>query len=269
LSYYWRKRYQSSFATVELVESSQSPSFPIKIERNSKQMSDLQGKRVLIVDDDPDLLQLLKIYYTKAKAQVYSASNGMEGLRQFYTCQPDLVILDLMMPQMDGWEVCRNIRLLSNLPLIILTALGQDRDIIRGLDSGATAYVTKPVTPEVLLARSRAALRQVTLTVESQKSHFYSDDYLTINLNNRQVYADGKPIELSGTEYRLLAYLVQNSTQVLTASQILEKVWGWEYRDNTSYLHVYMSHLRRKLEKNPREPQYLCTEHGVGYRFNR
>jgi two-component system KDP operon response regulator KdpE len=229
-------------------------------------MSDLQGKRILVIDDDASLLKLLKLSYSRTEAQIYTATNGMEGLRQFYTCQPDLVVLDLMMPQMDGWEVCRNIRHLSDVPLIIFTALGRDKDIIRGLDAGATDYVTKPVNFEILLARSRAALRQVTLAAKPQ--NYYSDDYLTINLNRRQVQVNGKPIKLTATEYRLLAYLVQNSAQVLTFSQILEKVWGWEYQDNISYVHVYISHLRRKLEKDPKHPKYLRTEHGVGYRFD-
>lgn len=228
-------------------------------------MNDLQGKRILIIDDDPALVHLLEIKYSRAKAQVYTATNGIEGLREFYSCQPDLVLLDLMMPQMDGWEVCRHIRQFSEVPLIIFTALGQDKNMVRGLDAGATDYVTKPVNPDVLLARSRAALRQGTTS--SQKRDLYSDDYLTINLNTREVYVDGKPIKLTAKEYGVLACLIQNVGQVVTVQQVLEKVWGWEYGDSIDYVHVYISRLRQKLEVDPKHSKYLLTEHGVGYRF--
>jgi two-component system KDP operon response regulator KdpE len=234
---------------------------------NNLGANDLQRKRVLIIDDDPDMLELLSIVYSRAKAQVHVASNGNIGLREFYACQPDLVLLDLMMPQKDGWEVCRVIRQLSDVPIIILSSLYQDKDIIRGLDTGANDYLTKPVNFDILLARSRAALRQGRNSDLSPKRNFYSDDDLTINLNTRAVSVQGKPIKLTAKEYMVLVCLVQNADQLVTGQQIMEKVWGWEYRDSVEYVHVYISRLRKKLEVNPTAPKYVLTEHGVGYRF--
>ncbi len=235
------------------------------LQMSNLQMSNLQGKRVLVIDDDTDLLDILKLFYLKAKAQVFTASNGKEGLREFYSCQPDLVLLDLMLPKIDGWEVCSVIRQFSDVPLIMFTALGQDKNIIRGLDAGATDYVTKPASLDVLLARSRAALLKGTNS--SQKRNFYSDDDLTINLNTREVSVQGKSIKLTTKEYGVLACLVQNADQAVTGQQIMEQVWGWEYQDSVEYAHVYISRLRQKLEVDPKLPKYVLTEHGVGYRF--
>jgi two-component system KDP operon response regulator KdpE len=230
-------------------------------------VSNLQGKKILIIDDEPDLLVILEYTFSQAGAHPLTAANGHDGLRQFYAHQPDLAVVDLMMPGMSGWEVCRNIRQVSETPIIILTALDTDKEVIRGLDFGADDFVTKPISPEVLLARARATLRRAELPSTTQQAASYNDGYLLIDLNARLVYVDGLKVNLSATEYRLLSYLLRYAGRVLTFEQILEKVWGAEYRDNIDYVHVYMSRLRRKLEKDPKQPTYLLTEHGVGYRF--
>ena len=179
------------------------------------------------------------------------------------------MILDVRMPDINGWETCRQIRLLSNVPIIMLTTLDNDEDVIRGLDYGADDFVTKPFSREVLLARARAVLRRSEQLAEPEDQQSYNDSYLLIDLRKHRVQVDGQAVQLSSTEFRLLAYLLQNAGQVLTYQNILDKVWGWEYQDSIDYVHVYVSHLRRKLEADPRNPRYLLTERGIGYRFER
>jgi two-component system KDP operon response regulator KdpE len=215
------------------------------------------------------MLRLVEITIARTGAEVYTATDGEEGLRQFHTCQPDLVILDVMMPGMDGFETCRRIRQSSDVPVIMLTVLERDKDVIRGFDCGADDYVTKPFNPEVLVARARAVLHRTTMSALAQEPIIYSDGYLTINTKARRVLVQGEPVKLSAKEYQILTYLLQNAGQVLTLRQILENIWGWEYRDNTDYVHVYVHRLRQKLEADPQRPKYLLTEHGVGYRFDK
>ena len=227
----------------------------------------MQGKTILVIDDDPEMLRLLEHIFSREGAQVCTAAGGQEGLRQFYNYPPHLVVLDVMMPDLDGWQVCDRVRQMSDVPIIFLTALNAEAEIIHGLDTGAVDYVTKPFSPHVLVARARAALRQTELAPGTEKTDTYRDDYLAIDLDTRQVTVRGEPVKLTKTEYRLLAYLVENAGQVLTPQQILEYVWGREYRDSIDYTHVYMWRLRQKLEEDPQNPRYLLTEHGLGYRF--
>lgn len=230
-------------------------------------MDDLQGKRILIIDDNVDLLQLAAHQFASAGAQVYTALNGEEGLRQLYAQQPDLVILDIMMPNLTGWETCARIRQICDVPIIFLTALSREDDVVRGLDLGAVDFVTKPYSIRILLARARAALRQAAHVSRMEEPVAYSDDYLTIALDEGRVEVDGKPAELTATELRLLGYLVQNAGSLLTHEQILKNVWGSQYQDSVNYVHVYMRHLRQKLERDPGQPRYLQTCRGLGYRF--
>ena len=223
--------------------------------------------KILVVDDDPVIIQLLTSTLAKSGAAVITAANGQEGLQQFYTHRPDLVILDVKMPDMDGWETCRIIRKLSDVPIIMLTARAADDEIIRGLDSGADDYITKPFNAQVVLARVRAALRRPAQTALTKRSAHYSDGYLTIDLEKNLVLTKGEPIKLTAQEYKLLAYLLQNPNRMLTTQQILENVWGWEYQDEPGHVRIYVWHLRRKLEEDPKEPKYLLTEYGLGYRF--
>lgn len=224
---------------------------------------------ILVIDDDKLTARLISDKLTEAGYEVHAAHDGREGLRQMYAHRPDLVILDLLMPEMDGWTTCRRIREVSNIPIIILTTQDRSGDIIRGLDEGADEYVTKPFDVSVLLARVRAVLRRVALTSSSlQKEEVtYSDDFLTFNSAERRLTVDGQLVKLTPTEYSLLALLVENAGRVLTYRTLLEQVWGWEYIDDVDYLRVYIWHLRRKLEPDPKSPRYVLTEHGVGYRF--
>lgn len=229
----------------------------------------MNGKKILIIDDDVNLGQTIKLTFARAGAEVFTAVDGRDGLRQFYENRPDLVILDVRMPDINGWETCRQIRLLSNVPIIMLTTLDNDEDVIRGLDHGADDFVTKPFSRDVLLARARAVLRRSELLAEPEDQFGYNDGYLVIDLRKHRVQVNNQAIQLSSTEFRLLTYLLQNAGQVLTYQNILDKVWGWEYQDSIDYVHVYISHLRRKIEADPRNPKYLLTERGTGYRFEK
>jgi DNA-binding response OmpR family regulator len=230
----------------------------------------MQNEKVLVVDDDPALLDLIGYAFAREGYQVSTACDGKEALRRFFADRPHLVILDIMMPRMDGWETCRRIREVSEVPIVMLTAKGQDEDIVRGLEYGADDYLTKPFSVKVLLARARAALRRAALPPPKQeKPIVYVDDYLAVDLGQRRVTVGGEAVKLTPTEYRLLAYLVENAGQVLTSQQILQAVWGWEYQDELDYVRVYIWHLRQKLESEPKSPRYIQTEMGVGYRFER
>jgi len=224
---------------------------------------------IIVIDDDKLTARLISDQLGKTGHTVFVAHDGQEGLRQMYAHHPDLVILDLMMPKMDGWTTCRRIREVSHVPIIMLTAQDRPRDIIRGLDEGADEYVTKPFDVEVLLARVRAVLRRAALAPATahKEQAAYSDDYLTFNPLDRRVTVNGELIKLTPTEFNLLAFLIQNGGRVLTYRELLQQVWGWEYIDDVDYLRVYIWHLRRKLEPDPKNPRYVLTEHGVGYRF--
>lgn len=224
---------------------------------------------ILVIDDDKLITRMIEDKLTGAGYTVHVAHDGQDGLRRMYVHHPDLIILDLMMPKMDGWTTCRRIREVSNVPIIMLTAQNRPQDIIRGLDEGADEYVTKPFELGVLLARVRAVLRRAALSsVAAYKEEVaYSDAYLTFNPVDRRMTVNGELVKLSPTEYNLLALLIKNTGRVLLYRDLLEQVWGWEYIDDVDYLRVYVWHLRRKLEPDPKEPRYVLTEHGVGYRF--
>ena len=238
-------------------------------EVQEKSVNNQQGKQLLIVDDDAAMLRLLEHIFTHAGYQVQVATNGRDGLRRFQDHIPDLVILDVMMPGMDGWQTCAHIRRIANTPVIMLTALGWEDDVVRGLDCGAVDYLVKPFSSKILLARVKAALRRAAPPSESEPPTLYDDGYLTIDLEERRVFVHGQPIKLTATEYRLLAYLFQNAGKLLTSQQILENVWGWTQEDDAECVRVYIWHLRQKLEQDPKNPKYLLTEHGVGYRFHK
>lgn len=225
------------------------------------------SKKALVIDDDPILCRLATAALKTAGIEVDSASTGEEGLRRFYAGRPDVVVLDVRMPGMDGFETLRQIRRLSEVPVVMLTSESDESDVVRGLDLGADEYVAKPCPTRVLVARVQAALRRTPCGAAVSPVPGYADDYLTVDLLDRRVTVRGQPVKLSAKEYGMLAYLVENAGRILTAGQILQHVWGWEYQDDVDYVRVYMAHLRGKLEEDPKNPQYLLTEHGVGYRF--
>lgn len=229
----------------------------------------MHKKKILIIDDDVNLCQIVKFAFAREGAEVCTALDGQQGLKTFYEYRPDLVILDIRMPDIDGWETCRQIRLLSEVPIIMLTTVNREEEIAKGLDYGADDFVTKPFSHTVLLARARAVLRRSEPNSEPIKTTHYSDGYLTIDLEKRRVYIRSEPVQLTATEYGILAYLFQNAGRVLTYESILDEVWGEECRESVDYVHVYLSHLRKKLEENPRRPRYLVNERSIGYRFER
>lgn len=230
----------------------------------------VSSETILVIDDEPAVLSLIEYTLARSGWQVYTALNGIEGLEQFSVRQPDLVILDLIMPGMDGWETCRRIRQLSCVPIMMLTALKETSCIVRGLkESGADDYLIKPFNADILAVRVLALLRRAALSISVKEPVSYDDGYLSINLAERQILIEEQPIKLTATEYRLLIYLFQNANRVLSSDHILESVWGPRYQDSTDYVHVYISRLRQKIEADPKNPHYLITQHGVGYRFQK
>jgi len=224
--------------------------------------------KLLLIDDSQDMQKLVGMYLERDGYEVIRASNGKEGLHQLTKHQPDLILLDVMMPEIDGWETCRRIREVSSVPIIMLTAKSQEKDIVRGLEMGADDYVTKPFDPSELKARVRSLLRRTQEMVTQERApQVLEDEWLYIDLSRRVIKANDKPIELTPTEFRLLAALVRKLDCVIPHRQLLRQVWGPEYSDEVHYLKLYIRYLRQKLEKDPANPQYLLTEWGVGYRF--
>lgn len=224
-------------------------------------------KTILVVDDEPRMRRFMNMNLDLEGYQVIEAGNGMEAVKRVRENLPSLVLLDVMMPEMDGFEALRLIRESSNVPVIMLTVKGDEEDKVRGLELGADDYVTKPFGPRELSSRIKAVLRRAEVTGGSDAAILRVDDHLQIDFNHRQVIVDGKPIKLRPTEYRLLYHLVNNAGWTMPHETLLAKVWGHEYRDETHYLRLYITYLRQKIEKDPANPQYILTERGLGYRF--
>jgi DNA-binding response OmpR family regulator len=227
------------------------------------------GKKVLIIDDDNQTLQMVGFIFQRAGAQVITASDGSEGISKLRSHQPHLIILDVKMPGMDGFEVCRRIRQFSDSAVLMLTALNQEMDMLEGLDAGADDFLSKPFTPEVLLARARTVMRRGQHTQNTTPLFKYSDGHLEIDVDGRRVRMDGSNIKLTAVEFRLLVFLARNAGRVLTFEQILANVWGTEYRGSIEHVHVFISHLRKKLQEDIKKPRYIVTLHGIGYFFER
>ncbi len=230
------------------------------------------GKKVLMVDDDETLVELVDQVLTQKGYEVLKAGNGQEALRLLFDQRPDLVLLDVVMSKMDGWQTCSRIRDVSDIPIIMLTGRQKaEDDIVRGLDYGADDYLLKPVGNRELVARVRAALRRAELSSSTgAKSEItYSDGFLTVDVAERKVIVNGERVKLTPREFRLFALLVENAGRILTHKQVLEKVWGWEYTDDLDYVRIYISHLRQKIEPDPVLPRYIITEPGVGYCFQK
>jgi DNA-binding response OmpR family regulator len=226
------------------------------------------ANKLLLIDDSQDIQKLVGMFLERDGYEVVRATNGQEGLRQLAQTQPDLVLLDIMMPEVDGWETCRRMREISNIPIIMLTAKAQEMDVVRGLEMGADDYVTKPFDLSELRARIQSLLRRAKqIESEEKLSPVLNDGWLHIDLSKHTVMTNGKPVDLTPTEFRLLAALVQKAGCVIPHRKLLRQVWGPEYGDEVHYLKLYIRYLRQKLEKDPSNPEYLLTEWGVGYRF--
>jgi len=227
----------------------------------------MEKEIILIIDDDADLARIVQLSLDREGYQTVIATSGLEGLQEAYRVQPNLVILDIMMPGMDGWEVCRRLVEISNVPILMLTAKGTEADIVKGLQLGADDYLTKPFSVAELVARVQALLRRAASQSETDRSSIFSIGNLTIDLNRRLVMRDGELVDLTPTEFKLLECFVTHRDRVLPHRFLLTEVWGPEYIDETNYLKLYVRYLRRKLEEDPADPQLIVTEWGIGYRF--
>ena len=223
--------------------------------------------RILIVDDELSIIKFLRANLEANGYETLTAMNGAEALQTFEKELPDLVILDIMMPKMDGFEVCRRVREWSQLPIIMLSAIGSEPDKVKCLDLGADDYITKPFGKDELIARVKAVMRRTesAATIPIQPS--FSNGDLQINFAQRRVTIADKEVKLTPTEYGLLQEFVLNAGKVLTHTHLLNKVWGPEYRDEREYLHVFIPRLRAKLGDDPANPKYIYTVSGVGYQF--
>ena len=227
-------------------------------------------RRVLIVDDEPNLLRMLDLGLAQHGFIVDCADSGAAALNMLHENEPDLVVLDLLMPDMDGFEVCRRIRRISSVPVIMLTALRNEQDVLQGLDAGADEYVTKPFSLAELSARIRAILRRVELDRPAgppNRQFVLNSGRLVIDLARRTVTRDGQTVPLSATEFRLLSFLLARSGRVVSHAEILEHVWGPQYVQQSAYLRTYVGMLRRKIEEDPQNPQLIVSSHGMGYVF--
>ena len=222
---------------------------------------------VLVVDDEPRMTRFIRMNLELEGYEVIEAHNGLETLDKVRTNLPDLVILDVMMPELDGFDTLKMLREVSNIPVIMLTVRADEEDKVRGLELGADDYVTKPFGGRELTSRVKAVLRRTQSPVTPKEAILHIDDRLSIDLNSHEVIVEGQRIKLRPTEFRLLHHLVENAGWMMPHETLLVKVWGYEYREETQYLRLYISYLRQKIESDPSHSRYILTERGVGYRF--
>lgn len=227
----------------------------------------IKDRRILVVDDEERMVRFIRLNLEHDGFRVTEAFNGTQAVNKVRSDLPDLVLLDIMMPDIDGFEVLRIIREVSSVPVIMLTAKGEEDDRVRGLELGADDYITKPFSPRELVSRVRAVLRRTETAGSAIHGLIEVDDHLKLDFDRREIWLDGKLVQLRPTEYRLLYHLVQNAGWVISHDQLLARVWGYEYRDEPHYVRLYINYLRKKLEEDPANPKYILTERGVGYRF--
>jgi two-component system KDP operon response regulator KdpE len=229
--------------------------------------SNKDAKLILIVDDEARMRRFMQMNLDLEGYRVIEAENGMKAVDRVREDLPDLVVMDVMMPEMDGFEALELIRQTTNVPVIMLTVRSDEDDKIKGLELGADDYITKPFSPRELASRIKAVLRRTEPTSPVDKGMNPVDDELQIDLNKRQVIVRGEEIKLRPIEFKLLYHLATNAGWTIPHENLLAKVWGHEYRDETHYLRLYITYLRQKIEKDPSNPKYILTERGVGYRF--
>jgi len=224
------------------------------------------AEKILVIDDDENTTWLIATLLKHHGFDVIEAVNPEEGLKLAYQKHPNLVLLDVMMPNMDGWEVCRRLRELSDVPIVFLTAKSSIADVVRGLEIGADDYLVKPFDHQELVARVRAHLRR-TPSQLSVDELVFDDGNLTINFLNREVRSRGKLVDLTPKEFDLLSVLARNAGRVLTRAELSNQVWGPNYTGANESLKLYIHYLRKKIESDPSQPEYIMTSRGVGYRF--
>jgi two-component system KDP operon response regulator KdpE len=225
------------------------------------------GPVIILIEDEPEIRRFLRATLVSHGYRLFEAVNAKEGLQAAETRQPDLIILDLGLPDLDGLEVIRQLREWTQVPILVLSARGQETDKVAALDAGADDYVSKPFGVGELLARMRVCLRRADRMGRGADEQVFTANELQIDLAHRRVLVKGQDIHLTPIEYRLLTTLARHSGKVLTRNQLLKEVWGRAYTEQAHYLHVYMAHLRRKIEADPAQPRYIQTEPGVGYRL--
>ncbi len=225
-----------------------------------------ETKKILVVDDESQIIRVMRRILAAHQYAIRTASEGESALELFQDWQPDLVITDLQMPNVDGLELCRRLRKVSNVPIIVLSVRNEEKTIIEALDTGADDYVTKPFGTNELLARVRAALRRSPNETKEETLLEVGD--FSINLATHQVFVREGEIHLTPKEFELLTYLVKNHGKILTHRTLLTAIWGGNFTEQTEYLRVFLGNLRKKIEPNPSKPQYILTEPWVGYRFN-
>lgn len=225
----------------------------------------MNAKRILIVDDETQITRVLRRSLTAHRYDVRTAADGESALDTFHDFQPDLVITDLQMPEMTGLDLCRELRKISQVPIIVLSVKGEERTKVAALDAGADDYVTKPFGMDELIARVRAALRRAP--GDKAESRLEVGDFI-VDLSTHQAFVRNGEVHLTPKEFELLAFLVKNHGKVLTHRALLSAVWGGNYTEQTEYLRVFLGNLRKKIEADPSKPHYIRTEPWVGYRFD-
>lgn len=225
-------------------------------------------EKILVIDDDTGFLTQTHDWLQNAGYEVITAENGTAGLRRLFTGRPDLVLLDLSLPEMDGWEVCHRIRDMSDVPIIMLTNNGQKSDILKGFSLGADDLVNKPPDFPELIARMGAVLRRSTSIKRDDKPSTFHHPEMEVDWRSHEVYIRGKLVKLSPIEFKLLTCLIENRGWLVTHEELLRKVWGPDYISDKSFVKLYIRYLRQKIEKDPSRPQLILTERGIGYRFS-
>jgi DNA-binding response OmpR family regulator len=231
------------------------------------QEESLKHRKILVVDDEERIVRFIRLNLEHDGFVVVDAFNGKQALQRLRDATPDLILLDIMMPDLNGFEVLEMVREISTVPVIMVTAKGEEDDRVHGLEKGADDYITKPFSPRELVSRIKAVLRRTEGLSGGMHGLIVIDERLKIDFDRREIWLEGKLVKLRPTEYRLLFHLVQNAGWVISHDQLLSKVWGYEYRDEPHYVRLYINYLRQKLEKDPADPKYILTERGVGYRF--
>jgi DNA-binding response OmpR family regulator len=229
----------------------------------------MPGRRelILVVDDEPRMTKFIRMNLELEGYRVVEAHNGLEALEKARTNLPDLIVLDVMMPELNGFDTLEMLREVSSVPVIMLTVRADEEDKVRGLELGADDYVTKPFGAREFVSRVKAVLRRTQGPVAPEEAVLQIDDRLGIDFNSREVIVEGQRIKLRPTEFRLLYHLIENAGWVVPHETLLAKVWGYEYQEEIQYLRLYITYLRQKIEPDPSHPVYILTERGVGYRF--
>jgi DNA-binding response OmpR family regulator len=222
-------------------------------------------EKILIVEDESEYLYLVCTWLRNAGFEAITAADGVEGMHRVYSCRPDLVILDVNIPKMDGWEVCRRIRDMSDIPVLMVTCNGNKADRLKGFTLGADDYLTKPVDFHEMIARIQAILRRSGAGTQEDKPSTFRNGEIEIDWKSRQVWVRGERVKLSPTEFKIMSCLIKNRGWIVTHEQLLEKAWGPDYIADKSSVKLYIRYLRQKIEQNPHKPQIIITERGVGY----